>query len=497
MNFDIQTFLNSSFLTLLPLFLGGAIFFNLFGENQIIIRRTAKWFMGLFTAYSLLFTLNFNSNTQFDFNSSLNFFNQTTLNFNLDLLSSITISIFCFITFICLIVAKSLITKQHKTFYSFALLFLSSFICTLTTNNISLFLSALMFETFCIYMLIANFSNKKTDTSLVFLNFAIILFLSVIFGALDTIFKANLASTNMSQILENIKNLPQIIQFLTSCVFFLFCTINLGVFPLHKPLVNTIKNLNTAGIFLPIGQALLAFCLFIKFNFLALFDIFWIAHSLICTIFITSTIILGLLALKQINLKEGLGYFYLSQNTIPLISICALSQIGINGGIFSIFSNAIIFLGLILYCAFAILKLKTEKLPLMGALLTKAPMLAIFGLFFTFAGVGIPLTCGFISKILCALGGFSSEAISQNVIWICIVILISSYILAGLFLIKIFSQIFLGTSNIQEKITDIPKHQFLALGLICLICTLFGIMPQIILEYISNYGELITSTFVF
>ena len=134
----------------------------------------------------------------------------------------------------------------------------------------------------------------------------------------------------------------------------------------------------------------------------------------------------------------------------------------------------------------------------MGALATHCPKLAALCFILTLAGIGFPFTSGFCAKFLCLCGGFSTEIYSQNVIWICTILILIGLIPAIAYLIKTYQNIFFGTDECEKcKPHDLLRHNTLALLIIAGCICLLGIAPCLLSDAVSKYADMVVSMFLF
>ncbi len=490
----MDNFLNIFAFTMLPLVAGLIIFFNFFKNNTIIIRRFSKYFSIFYFIYSILFVTNYNINSELQYISQIK-------NFTLgsDLLSVILCCLVSFVVLICFIVAKSTLGRNQNRFYSFALFFESSVMLVLCAQDFLTFFAALFFEIFCAYMLISNFTTLKAKESAKKYLCANSFFAFMLLGAfafINTIFFKNSIPQEFINLPEASPYISSNIQFLAFLGLLLVAAIKIPVFPLHRPLLNTIQNsvAHTSCVFL--SEFIIGFYILIKLNMYGLSEIFSLFAPWLGIIGIFNIIYFGILAIGQEELKKSFAYFCFSQSSIALVALASTSIDGICGAIYQIISQTLILLGLFLAFCFAIQYLKTSKLPFMGALATKTPKLAALTFMLTLAGAGLPLTSGFVGKFLCIMGGFSTQIYSQDTLWFCTIFTLFGFILGLIYLIKTFQNIFFGADECSGlKIHDLLRHRWTALLTITIFIVILGISPHYLGAMLSTYADMIISMF--
>lgn len=499
----MEKLLNIFVLVFLPIAAGLVIFSGLFRNNVVLIRRFAKWFNLFYLLYCGAFFLNYNTYLQFDYSMSPNFHLipqlGAKLSFATDLLGALLCTVLAFVFLMCLICAKSTVLNKHRIFYSFALFLETSAVALLCAQDFYIFICALLFEIFCVYILITNFSLSKTDKfapAYVSLNFLGAGLLTMVLGVLYAIFANNQIDLNVSNLINSSETLPTLICFIASCAFLFISALKIPIFPFHKPLLGIIENSNPATIFVYITEFLLGFFILLKFNMYAFSEIFGLFAPTIAVLGIINVCYFGLLALKQVELKKSFAYFCFSQSAILLIALSSLSLDGICGAIFQAISCSIVFAGLFLCFSFIAQIFKTSKLPLLGGLLTRAPKLAGCTFILILITAGVPLASGFVGKFLCILGGFSTQISSQDAIWTSTFFIATGFILGTLYLIKVFQKVFFGPNILgAQNIKDLLRHRFMALCIISIVSIALGVIPYIILGPLTKYADMIISAF--
>ena len=500
----METFVDTLIFLLLPLFAGVLIFIGTFKNNAILIRRFAKYFSILYCIFAAFEFFNRNTNFEFGNIYSNSFYTITKatggISIGFDTLGSIFSLLISFMVLICFIIAKSTILEKQKVYYSFILFFEFAALTMLSAQDFYIFCAAAIFEALCIYVLTFNFSPiriRKDIKGYLLLNSFSIFILSGAFALIYAILKHNGIEANILNFTYASEDLSGTIQLMLFFAFILLSAIKIPLFGFHRPVLNIIKSSNASMACIFLGDFVLGFFIFIKFNLYTLKDTFQLFAPLIAIISIFSLCYFAILAICEKDLKKSFGYFCFSQNSIVLCALCSMSLQGICGAIFQCISNSIILLGLFSSFCFASQIFKTTKLPLMGALACKAPKLAIFSFLLVLAGIGIPFTCGFSAKFLCLLGGFSTQIYSQDVIWVCNLFIFAGFTLSAFYLISTFQKIFLGTDECNNcKVSDLLRHRVFALSVIVFLTILLGSTPYLLTSIISQYAQMIISPFL-
>ena len=206
-------------------------------------------------------------------------------------------------------------------------------------------------------------------------------------------------------------------------------------------------------------------------------------------------IILGLLsmfvgvtmAFLQHDIKRLMAYHAVSQTGYMLLGVgvgiatigtSAFNQYGIyamEGGIFHILNHAL-YKGLLFLTAGAIIyRVGTSDLNKMGGLAHSMKYTSIFFLIGAFAIAGIPPFNGFASKIMIY------ESVYQLNPFLAVVAAIVSMLTLASFL-KVFHSAFLGPKIHDVK--EVPRNMLVAMGVLAFFIVLFGIFPNIAMNYL-------------
>lgn len=490
--------LNIFILAILPLLAGILIFVGFFRNNTIVIRRFAKYFNIAYLVYALGFLINYNTNSELQYVVNLKNYN---ILFGFDALGMILSTLVIFIVTICMIVAKSTLINKQKLFYSFALFFEASAVLLFCVQNLYLFCLALFFEIFCAYILISNFAlpkGKITADRYAILNFSCSLAFMGAMTLISAVLIKNSIYPNIQNLVQVSSELSSLVQFLAFFAIALLVFAKLPIFPFHKILQGTIEGLCAPLCFVFLTEFILGFFIFIKFNMYALNYVFGLIAPYLAIVAMVNVIYFAFLAIGSKDIKKSFAYFCFSQVLLTIPSLASININGVCGAIYQIISQSLILLGLFLCYCFVVQIFKTTKLPFMGGLASYAPKLAALTFVFTLAGANLPLTCGFVSRFLCILGGFSTEVYTQNTIWMCTLFIIPVFILGMIYVIKTFQNIFFGAGECSaSKASDLLRHRWIALLIVGSLIIILGVFPYYLGEILSRYADMIVSMFSF
>ena len=206
-------------------------------------------------------------------------------------------------------------------------------------------------------------------------------------------------------------------------------------------------------------------------------------------------IVLGLLsmfigvtmAFLQHDIKRLMAYHSVSQTGYMLLGVGvglatmgtpAFAQYGIyamEGGIFHMINNAL-YKGLLFLTAGAIIyRVGTSDLNKMGGLAHSMKYTTFFFLIGAISIAGIPPFNGFVSKLMIY------ESVYQLNPFLAVVAAIVSMLTLASFL-KVFHSAFMGPKIHDVK--EVPKSMLIAMGILTFFIILFGIFPNIAIDYL-------------
>ena len=122
------------------------------------------------------------------------------------------------------------------------------------------------------------------------------------------------------------------------------------------------------------------------------------------------------------------------------------------------------------------------------------PVYFAFVLIGFFASLGLPGFSGFIGEILILLGAFRSFTANGLIHESFAIVATLGLILGAAYYLWTIQRMFFGTFHIKpgiksELLSDLDKREYSMLLPLALLALLFGIFPQLLLEYINPYAQ--------
>jgi len=397
--------------------------------------------------------------------------------FNLDALGK-TITLFIgFFGFMFLLYSLSYITKEKKVthYYSFYLITLGASCGAALSDHFFLFITFWGVLGLTLYKLIKGYDEESSAAAKKTF---------IMIGASDSVMIFGIGilwilggTLTLSKISIPTRNSLQVIAFITLLIGSLT---KAGAFPLHTWVPDYAEKAPASSTaLLPASLDKLLGIYFLARITMHLFALNqWLRLTLLIIGGIT-TITAVLMALMQHNYKKLLGYHAVSQVGYMVTGFGLGTPIGIAGGLFHMFNNALYKSGLFLTAGSIEKRTGKEELEELSGLSKALPITFVSALIFALSISGVPPFNGFASKWIIYQGiiEFGKGAGPANkvwVVWLILAVFGSALTLASF--IKLISGIYLGRLRAELKgIREVSILMWLPQIIIALICAGTGI----------------------
>jgi NADH-quinone oxidoreductase subunit M len=280
---------------------------------------------------------------------------------------------------------------------------------------------------------------------------------------------------------------PRLLAFLCLLIGFL---VKLPAVPLHTWLPDAHVEAPTpisvvlAGILLKIGGYGLARTAFSIFPDGAI-HFAW----LIAFIGIISIIYAAFNALAMKDLKKLIAYSSVSHMGFVLLGLGSLTEEGVNGAVYMMFSHGLIS-SLLFLCAGVIYERTHDRMiDNYKGLATKMPAYTTILTIAFFASLGLPGFSGFISEILVLMGAFKSGSTNQLLPeWMAVVGAFGIVLGAGYYLWTL-QRMFFGKFWVKDTnwtFPDLNLREYLMMAPLVILTIVFGLFPHLLLDKISS-----------
>ncbi|BDD05015.1 complex I subunit 4 family protein [Aureibacter tunicatorum] len=204
------------------------------------------------------------------------------------------------------------------------------------------------------------------------------------------------------------------------------------------------------------------------------------------------TILYGSLnALAMKDLKKLIAYSSVSHMGFVLLGLASLTNEGVSGALYQMFSHGLISSALFLIAGVVYERTHDRMINHYSGLAKKMPYFTSIVIISFFASLGLPGFSGFIAEILVFLGAFGSS--TTNFLlprWMTVVAALSLVITAAYYLWTL-QRMFFGKFSVKENswkdsLKDLNMKEYLVLVPLVALMIVFGLMPNIVFDLTST-----------
>jgi NADH-quinone oxidoreductase subunit M len=202
--------------------------------------------------------------------------------------------------------------------------------------------------------------------------------------------------------------------------------------------------------------------------------------ALATAILATVNIVYGaFVALAQTDLKFVIGYSSVSHMGIVLLGLSTLSEAGINGAVFQMFSHGIMTALFFAAVGYIYDRLHTREIGKLGGLSHAIPVASAFFIIAALTGAGVPGFSSFWAELLVFLG-------TLKVFPVLAVIVVLALTITLAYSIRVIVLAFFGQPReAHPHVADISPFLALPRAILVGFLLLFGFMPRLILDVIE------------
>ena len=217
----------------------------------------------------------------------------------------------------------------------------------------------------------------------------------------------------------------------------------------------------------------------------------WMALALI-TVFMGS-----LLAYREPVLKKRLAYSTVSQVSYILFGLAVLSPVGFTGALLHVAFHSVVKCGLFLTAGIFLCCCRKTRVEELTGIGRRMPAVLWCWTLLSLALIGIPPTCGFVSKWYLAQGALGAELGAWSYMGVA-VLLVSALLTAGYLLPIVMKGFFPEKANISESVKtaedDIHKPGAVMLAPLLILAALalvMGLFPGLFTGYAGELAGLL------
>ena len=205
-------------------------------------------------------------------------------------------------------------------------------------------------------------------------------------------------------------------------------------------------------------------------------------------IYVLSTISIvyaSLTAIRQLDLKRIVAYSSVAHMNLVVLGLFSNTIEGVCGATFLMVGHGIVSGLLFFLIGFLYERYGSRLLSYYGGLIKVMPIFAFFFLISCLANLGLPGTCNFIGEILI----FLSIMNKNKVIFFFI---LSSVVLSAVYSLYLYTRLMNGNITFYLKnYSDLMLYEFLISITLIFLIILIGLIPNVVLEFLSSSHYLI------
>ncbi len=197
----------------------------------------------------------------------------------------------------------------------------------------------------------------------------------------------------------------------------------------------------------------------------------------------------ALCAMAQKDFKRLIAYSSVSHMGFCLLGMASLTPEGLNGAVLQMFNHGTITAMLFLLVGVVYDRAHHREINGFGGLAQVMPRYATITTFAFFAALGLPGLSGFVSEVLCFLGGFKTFRLYT-------IVSVSGVVLTAAYMLWTFQRVFLGSLNEKYKnILEINTREVISLVPFMIIILVAGFYPKIVIDLMSSSMAALSQSF--
>jgi len=206
-----------------------------------------------------------------------------------------------------------------------------------------------------------------------------------------------------------------------------------------------------------------------------------------------SMVYASFVCLPQVDMKRLIAYSSVGHMGFVLLGAASLNSIGIQGGIFQLFTHGLITAVLFMLAGSAKHGTGTRDIPDLRGLAAKMPMFSLVLIIAALASLGLPGLAGFVSEFM-AFTGFYGGPIglpeASIVPWRALILLpLLAVVITGAYYLWMLHRILFGAFNeALGHVHDLPRNELFAYAVLCALIVWVGVYPAPFLGIIQAPG---------
>src|SRR5579885_1799903 len=286
-------------------------------------------------------------------------------------------------------------------------------------------------------------------------------------------------TTDITELLH--ASFPAHMQYWLFLAFLASFAVKVPMWPVHTWLPDAHVEAPTAGSVILAGVLLkMGGYGFLRFSvpmFASAYDTF---KPLIWALSVMAIIYTSFVALAQEDMKKLIAYSSVAHMGFVTMGTFALTQQGIDGGIFQMLSHGVVSGALFLCVGVIYDRMHTREIAAYGGLVNRMPVYAACFMVFTLANVGLPGTSGFVGEFLTMLGTFRVDT------WV-VILAATGVIWAAAYMLYLYWRVVFGrlVKPGLQAIKDLSPREVAILAPLVVITIIMGVYPKFVFDVTS------------
>ena len=188
----------------------------------------------------------------------------------------------------------------------------------------------------------------------------------------------------------------------------------------------------------------------------------------------------ALCAMAQKDFKKLIAYSSVSHMGFCLLGMASFTPEGLNGAVLQMFNHGVITAQLFLLVGVVYDRAHHREIAGFGGLAKIMPRYATMTSLAFFAALGLPGLSGFVSEVLCFMGGFKTFRLYT-------IVSVSGVVLTAAYMLWTYQRVFLGQVNEKYKsLPEINARELATLVPLAIITVLVGVYPKFALDLLNT-----------
>ncbi|MFZ6026364.1 MAG: complex I subunit 4 family protein [Chloroflexota bacterium] len=407
-----------------------------------------------------------------------------------DGLSVLLVLLTAFLTPIALLSTWRAVEERLKAFLVFFLLLEVGMLGVFLAQDLALFFGFWEFTLIPMYFLIGIWGGERRHYAA--LKFFIFTMAGSIFMLLGIVWLGvTMRSFALPALSAVTPTLPPAYQMWLFLAFAAAFAVKVPMWPLHTWLPDAHVEAPTAGSVILAGVLLkMGTYGFLRFNLSLFPDAARQAAPWIAVLAVIGILYGAIVSFAQRDVKKLVAYSSVSHLGFVMLGLFALNPLGVQGAILQMVNHGLSTGALFLLVGMLYERRHTRQMEAFGGLWKVMPLYGTLTLIVALSSMGLPLLNGFVGEFAILLGSFHSSALGTP--WFAGLAAIG-VILAAVYLLHMFQQVFLGPADKPENqgLQDLNAREIATLLPLLILIVWIGIYPKPFFELMAPAVDLL------